>query len=86
MSDAPRPTLLQALVVFIPGLIITALSAGRAAANFASPDTNVSIVPIVVLCIGAVLLAAGVMMTLVAIVRPMFAPRPQDAPSDRHRP
>jgi len=45
----------------------------------------VSIVPIVVLCIGAVLLAAGVMMTLVAIVRPMFAPRPQDAPPDHRR-
>lgn len=84
MSDAPRPTLLQALAVFIPGLIITALSAGRAAANFESADPNVSLVPIVSLCLGAVLLAAGVMMTLVAIVRPMFGARPQDAP-DRQR-
>ena len=84
MSDVPRPTLLQALAVLIPGLIITALSAGRAAANFASADANVSIVPIVVLCVGAVLLAAGVMLTLVVLVRPMFGPRPQDAP-DRPR-
>ena len=82
MSDAPRPTLLQALALFIPGVIITLLSAGRAAANFESTDTSVSIVPIVLLCIGAVLLAAGGLMTLVVIVRPMFAPRPQD---DTHR-
>jgi hypothetical protein len=86
MSDAPRPTLMQALAVFIPGLIITMLSAGRATANFESTDTELSIVPIVMLCIGAVLFAIGGLMTLIVVVRPMFAPRPQDSPSDRRQP
>ena len=83
MASSPRPTLLQASVVFVPGLLITMLSAGRAVAVFNSPDPDPSMTPVYVLCGGALLFSVGLMLMLVAIFRPLFGRREVDDIADQ---
>jgi len=77
-SNAPRPTLGQALLVLLPGLIVMVVSIGRAMAGFQSDEIDVPVLPMAGLFIGAVLFAVGAMMLLVVTVRPFFAKRPAD--------
>ena len=86
MPTSQRPTLVQALAVMIPGIVITLLSAARATANFADIESGPSLVPMFTLFAGAALFAVGGMMTVVVLVRPLFGKRPQDARSDAARP
>jgi hypothetical protein len=77
---APRPTLAQSLAVFIPGIVLTAVSAGRVVDGFTSTGVTPSLGPLLALCVGALLFCVGMMMTLVALARPLFGKRPQDEP------
>ena len=83
MASSPRPTLLQALAVFVPGLLITVISTGRAVAVFNSTDPEPSMTPVIVLCGGALLFSVGLMLMLVAIFRPLFARRHIDDVADQ---
>ena len=78
MASSPRPTLLQSLAVFVPGVVLTVISNGRAVAVLESNDPNPSMTPVYLLGFGAILFAIGFMMTLVAIFRPLFGKRKVD--------
>jgi Na+-translocating ferredoxin:NAD+ oxidoreductase RnfE subunit len=78
MAASPRPTLVQALAVFVPGLVISSLSIGRAVAVYDSTDPDPSMTPVIVLCGGALLFSVGLMLMLVVIFRPLFGRRKVD--------
>ena len=78
MASSPRPTLLQSLAVFVPGIVLTVISNGRAVAVLESSDPNPSMTPVYLLTFGAMLFAIGFMMTIVAIFRPLFGKRKVD--------
>lgn len=78
MASSPRPTLLQALAVFLPGVVLTIVSNGRAVAVLESNDPNPSMTPVYLLTVGAILFAIGFMMTLVVLFRPLFGKRKVD--------
>ena len=77
-SNTPRPTLGQALLVLFPGLIVMMVSMGGAMAGFQNVGTDVPLMPMFGLFIGAALFAVGAMMLLVVMVRPFFAQRTAD--------
>ena len=81
MPASPRPTLVQALAVFIPGIVLTAISARSVVDQFTSTDpSSPSLQSMVGLCVGALLFGVGMMLTIVVLVRPLFGRRPQDGP------
>lgn len=78
MASSPRPTLVQSLAVFVPGIVLTVVSNGRAVDVLLSNDPNPSMTPVYMLTLGAMLFAVGFMMTIVAIFRPLFGKRKVD--------
>lgn len=84
MASSPRPTLVQSLAVFLPGLILTIVSNRRAVDALQGNDPNPSMTPVYMLTVGAVLFAIGFMMTIVAIVRPLFGKRKVDEIVDEY--
>ena len=84
MAPSPRPTLLQSLAVFLPGLVLMVLSSNRAVAVFESTDPDPSMAPVIALTVGAILFAIGFMMTLVALFRPLFSKRTVDTIVDEY--
>ena len=81
----PRPTLGQALLVLVPGLIVMVVSIGRVMADFQSGEIDVPLLPMIGLSVGAAFFAVGLMMLLVAIVRPFFAKRAADEQVEQAR-
>jgi len=78
MASSPRPTLVQALAVFVPGVVLTIISNGRAVDVLLSNDPEPSMTPVYLLGVGALLFAIGFMMTLVVLFRPLFGKRKVD--------
>jgi hypothetical protein len=79
MANQRRPTILQGLVPLILGVVVGTYGVLRVGSRLNSLDAgDLPIGGMVALCAGGVLFAVGFMVTLVVIVRPHFAKRPQD--------